>query len=685
MRFFHRLLVFLLLILAALPALVAQVQVVPDKRGKRLLHHMLHDRRVKVPTLGKQVPGVNMAEWGEPAHFIGDSAVFAERDHPDSTWADLENSLDSVVPGATVHWVRIHLLPEQALSGVPMLLRVGTTAGYDVFLNGHLLVRSPGTGAPAQGTGRSDADLRLLNFTPITLACDGRSETIAMRLVTPSGSALEESGSDVSLHPADTFYLQQRSTMHYGIFIGINVIILLFAMVMWYFEPRERTWLMLALLSLVSVLGTYCDVGSGMDALGVADDYGKLLRFISLVLVPWPLYLLIMVLGLLRGPMGKKRMRWYTAEVLVASMLCAIYAVGDRSDYFTQGIRSGQFGSAWLLLPLVVGGLLFGTIMVVLVVEGVRLAILLVRHKGYARWVGVGALVSTVLSLIFNTSGDLTGGNLAGWFDLFGNYCSYVAVPMSVAIYLAVRSAHHNKLVSRQRDELDLEVKDRTAELSAEKDRSDALLLNILPEEVAMELKEKGEADAKLIDRVTVLFTDFKGYTAMSEQLSPKELVRDIHECFSAFDAIMEKHGVEKIKTIGDAYMAAGGLPTPNTTHALDVVQAALEVKAFIAEGKARKMAKGLPYFDIRIGVHTGPVVAGIVGVKKFQYDIWGDTVNTASRMESSGAVGQVNISAATYEGVRNEPGLLFIPRGKVLAKGKGELEMYFVEHAVEK
>ncbi|MBK7554408.1 MAG: adenylate/guanylate cyclase domain-containing protein [Flavobacteriales bacterium] len=221
--------------------------------------------------------------------------------------------------------------------------------------------------------------------------------------------------------------------------------------------------------------------------------------------------------------------------------------------------------------------------------------------------------------------------------------------------------------------------------IGKEKKRSEELLLNILPAEVAEELKAKGEADAKQIDQVTVLFTDFKGFTAMSELLSPKELVADIHECFSAFDRIMEKHGIEKIKTIGDAYMAAGGLPTPNDTHALDVVKAALEIKEFIAAGKARKVAAGVPYFEIRIGIHTGPVVAGIVGVKKFAYDIWGDTVNTASRMESSGEVGHVNISEATYELVKNEPGLTFTSRGKVQAKGKGEMEMYFVTVACAK
>jgi class 3 adenylate cyclase len=134
---------------------------------------------------------------------------------------------------------------------------------------------------------------------------------------------------------------------------------------------------------------------------------------------------------------------------------------------------------------------------------------------------------------------------------------------------------------------------------------------------------------------VTVLFTDYKGFTSMSANMSPNDLVRDLHECFSAFDRIMEKHRMEKIKTIGDAYMAAGGLPTANTTHANDVVNAALEMAAFIEDGKKKKQALDLPCFEIRIGLHTGDVVAGIVGVKKFQYDIWGDTVNTASRMKS--------------------------------------------------
>ncbi len=213
--------------------------------------------------------------------------------------------------------------------------------------------------------------------------------------------------------------------------------------------------------------------------------------------------------------------------------------------------------------------------------------------------------------------------------------------------------------------------------IEQEKSRSDLLLLNILPAEVAEELKAKGRADAKQFDDVTVMFTDFKNFTKISEKLSPAELVAEIDTCFKAFDNIIGKHNIEKIKTIGDSYMCAGGLPVANRTNATDIVNAALEIQLFMQEHLEQRKNAGKEEFEIRIGIHTGPVVAGIVGIKKFAYDIWGDTVNIASRMESSGEAGKVNISGSTFELVKDK--FNCVHRGKIVAKNKGEIEMYFV------
>ncbi len=240
------------------------------------------------------------------------------------------------------------------------------------------------------------------------------------------------------------------------------------------------------------------------------------------------------------------------------------------------------------------------------------------------------------------------------------------AIGLIMFLLMAIGLYRRNRFIRRTKHIIEIE-----------KERSDNLLLNILPEETAQELKQEGKVKARKYEAVTVLFSDFKGFTSYSENLSPEALVETVDFYFSRFDAIVKKHGLEKIKTIGDAYMCAGGLRDDNEDHAMRMVLAATEIVEFVEQTKNDISAAQMT-FDIRIGINTGPVVAGVVGTDKFAYDIWGDTVNVASRMESNSEPGKINISENTYELVKDEFRCTY--RGEIEAKNRGGLKMYFVD-----
>ena len=234
-----------------------------------------------------------------------------------------------------------------------------------------------------------------------------------------------------------------------------------------------------------------------------------------------------------------------------------------------------------------------------------------------------------------------------------------------------------NLVLERKVEERTAEVVAQSREIEGQKARIEDLLLNILPKEISEELKEKGKATARRHEAVTVLFTDMKGFTRTAERMTPEQLVSELDECFIHFDEIIGRYGIEKIKTIGDSYMCAAGVPRPEPFHAHKTVLAALEIRDLMKDWRVEREQRGERPWVLRIGAHSGAVVAGVVGRRKFAYDIWGDTVNTASRMESSGEPGEVNISGATYELVKDR--FECIHRGGVEAKNKGRIEMYFV------
>ena len=270
------------------------------------------------------------------------------------------------------------------------------------------------------------------------------------------------------------------------------------------------------------------------------------------------------------------------------------------------------------------------------------------------------------------------------WFRIMG----LMLIGVMVLAVLRTRI----KIIERQKIMLQELVEQRTSEvtaqkeqieeqktlLEAEKEKADSLLLNILPQETVDELQLRGKARARSYRTTTVMFTDFKDFTKIAEGLRPKDLVAKLDKYFIKYDEIIDKHNVEKIKTIGDSYMCAGGIPIRNKSNPIEVVLAGLEIQQFMTSLKERHRPGDDEPWEVRVGIHTGELIAGVVGIKRFAYDIWGDTVNVASRMEGSGEVGAVNISGKTYNHIKNFFDCTY--RGKVEAKNKGMVDMYFVD-----
>jgi class 3 adenylate cyclase len=271
---------------------------------------------------------------------------------------------------------------------------------------------------------------------------------------------------------------------------------------------------------------------------------------------------------------------------------------------------------------------------------------------------------------------------LSPWYRTWFAYFIYV-IAFAFIIYLAIQFS--NRRLREAKLRLEEVIKDRTndlnkqkKELEKEKEKADKLLLNILPFKIADELKTNGNAKTKSFEQVTVMFSDFKDFTVIAQQMEPQELISELNRCFIFFDDVCTRHNIEKIKTIGDSYMCAGGIPMKNKTNPVDMVLAAFEIRDFISRLKKEQAAKGHTLWKIRIGIHTGPIISGVVGKKKFAYDIWGDTVNTASRLEQTSLPNQINISGVTYKLVKDFFDCTY--RGKIPVKHKGEIDMNFVE-----
>jgi class 3 adenylate cyclase len=350
-------------------------------------------------------------------------------------------------------------------------------------------------------------------------------------------------------------------------------------------------------------------------------------------------------------------------------------------------IRVMQISSYLLLIPVIIFPPRIFThtvlVMEVIAILAILLGLFIFIRAIFSNREGAKSFLAGSIFLILAIVNDILHTNLIIYTGFYTPTGLFIFI-FSQAFLLSARFAKAFTQVEDLSENLEHKVIERTEQLNqANKtieialQKSDKLLLNILPEEVAHELKEKGLVTPVLFESTSILFTDFKGFTQIAERLTPQKLIQELDSCFKQFDKIIEKYNLEKLKTIGDSYMCAGGIPKVNATHAIDSCLAALEIQSFMNEMKEQKKSLNSPYWELRLGIHSGPVMAGVVGEKKFAYDIWGDTVNTASRMESSGTAGRINISYATYELVKDYFDCEY--RGEVDAKNKGKVKMYYL------
>ncbi|KQR91504.1 hypothetical protein ASG01_14140 [Chryseobacterium sp. Leaf180] len=638
--------------------------------------------------ISRSNPRIFTAKNFKYSNELNDNLRMIRNDNPDYSSIDFDDSRWSIVHPDTLRknkseavvWFRYYFKVDSSLVDKPLCFRVNQMGASAIYLNGKILdtigkigragnrqykVRNP---VPNFFTIKDTAvHVLAIRFQPYIRneekTVNINSSQLRVRLVTAESYVQDEAetGKEVA------FYVMLIS----GIFLALAFVhFLLFvfyrkALYNLYFSTYN---LSIALLSYSGFL-----IYEMSDPLQMSSY--TFYAFAALVVFGASLT------GFINTLFGKSKIR-LAIMLTLAGLLFIFY-------YFYQA-------------PAIVFSLLY---LVIVAIESFWLIIrAMIRREKSAFIVGGGILAFfafIVLTIILNIldqlnfviSDKIADDDFAAYFLIF----VFVSFPISISAYLAWQFASTNLNLVKQLDEvkrlsdlnltqeqekqqllldqnemLENQVSERTLELRNEKQKTENLLLNILPFEVAEELKENGSSEAKYYDEVTVLFTDFVNFTQSSEKMGAEKMLFELNECFTAFDLIMEKHGLEKIKTIGDAYLAVCGLPLKTENHAYQTVLVALDILNFIEERKKTNA----DVLDIRIGVNSGSLIAGIVGVKKFAYDIWGDTVNTAARMEQNSESGKINISETTYQLVKDQ--IYCEYRGKIHTKGKGDMDMYF-------
>ncbi|VFB02921.1 Adenylate cyclase [Chryseobacterium taihuense] len=610
-----------------------------------------------------------------------DNTAFAQTFFNDSQWKLIDFTSRDLLKKNQVYWFRYHFKIDSSLIGKPLFLEINQSGASEIFLNGKKIKTLGKIGAGEKQVSKikdgkpliisfdsTEKNVLAIRFKP-TLEKDGVSS------VNFGSKAINIVISPANSYVEDKMFVSRNINFYTmlicGIFLALGFIHLL--LFIFYRKAVYNFYFSTYNLSI-------CTMSYMVLLIYEIEDPSKFRLYLIIAL-----YSLIIfgasLTGFVNTLFGKSRLRF---RIMLAIPVLLIII-----QFF-----SPEISFIFCLLYLFFAAM-----------ESFYLIIrAMIKREKSAFIVGGGILtfflftVITLVIFLLDSFNILDADNIMdtdgmGYFALF----VFISFPVSISAYLAWQFAATNLSLKKQLDEvnrlseinllqeqekkhilqnqndiLEKQVDERTKELQVEKHKTETLLLNILPQEVAEELKENGSSEAKYYDEVTVLFTDFVNFTQNSEKMGAEKMLAELNDCFTAFDLIMEKHGLEKIKTIGDAYLSVCGLPNQNPKHAYQTVLAALDILQFIEERKKTNPET----LEIRIGINSGSLVAGIVGLKKFAYDIWGDTVNTAARMEQNSEKGKINISESTYQLIKDK--VICEYRGKIDTKGKGAMDMYF-------
>ncbi|MEA3477506.1 MAG: adenylate/guanylate cyclase domain-containing protein, partial [Bacteroidota bacterium] len=617
----------------------------------------------------------------------GDDSSWAYPDLNDSDWdtaspiLNLSNKDEDYFPG--IAWFRLHIEIDSSLRNTPAVLMLTQQGASEIYLNGKW-VTTLGT----IGTDQQEE----VGYTPINLPLQIQFE-------------------DTTRYVLAVRYSNQNAWLLYKTYhqaeagFSVSMTILSIASRVVFFE-MQSSFLIFFLFMVFLVLGLMHLL------LYLFYKYNKSNLYYSIFMVLFSFLLANIILNevLLSNPLTSTRLSYYTSLFFP---LFFIPFIGFLYSLFYKKIPK----LFWLILAIALLLVvlyfysvnyiqyIFMAFTLMVFIEVVRTVIRAWIKKKDGAWIiGIGVLLfilffTSMMSLILTQNTvTISSNDPYGLLLITALLLAILSIPISMSIYLARDFALTNrnlkiqleqvkvlsaktiqqekdkqKILEGQKEKLEVLVKERTKELAQEKEKTEDLLLNILPLKVVNDLKTTGRSVPESFENVTVFFSDVVGFTKLSTELEPNVLIDELNDIFTAFDDIMSACGCERIKTIGDAYLAVCGLPKPNDQHARNIIDAAIKIRKYLEKRNAKASIK----WRIRIGIHSGKVVGGVVGVRKYIYDVFGDTINTTSRMESNSEPMQINVSETTYEMVKDHYG--FTPREIVEIKGKGEMRMFFL------